>query len=137
MFESYGSGLWSEAFVPLILAFLALVFIAPILDGVTQAIEYMIERSPCKYNDLGRVPLYIVTTAVGYGICWLGKFDFYAYLNLQFEREVGWLFTAMLLSGGTIGVRKHFELANTIPVSIWGGIGSAIRRVTGRDGDSN
>lgn len=138
MYEGYGAygGMWSEAFVPLILAFLALVFLAPIIDGIVQALQKCLEWLPVKYNDFGTVLFFAITVGVAYVICWRADFQFYAYLNVNFRTlEEAWLATALLLSGGTVGIRKRFELAQTIPAGIWGGLGSAVARMVRKDGD--
>ena len=129
--------MFEEAFVPLALAFLALVFLAPLTDGVSQFLEKIMVRIPRLPNSFSDVVSFVVTVGVGYVICWLGKFDFYAYLNLQFSQEVGWLFTAILLAGGTKVLRQRFELANTIPLSVFGGLSSAVKRAGRSNNETN
>ena len=129
--------MFEEAFVPLALAFLALVFLAPLTDGVSQFLENIMVRIPRLPNSFSDVVSFVVTVGVGYVICWLGKFDFYAYLNLQFSQEVGWLFTAILLAGGTKVLRQRFELANTIPLSVFGGLSSAVKRAGRSNNETN
>lgn len=130
------TAIFEEAFVPLSLAFLALVFFAPIVDGVVMFLERVMLHFPRLPNNFGARASFLLTVLVAYCLCWRAEFDFYAYLGMGFSRHEGWLITAILLSGGTKALKRYFDLANLIPVSIFGGISSAVKRV-GRGGNAN
>ena len=120
--------MFEEAFVPLILAFLTLVFFTPLIDGVVMFLERVMLHIPKLPNNFGARVSFVITVGVAYCLCWRAGFDFYAHLGNSFTQQEGWLVTALLLSGGTTALKRHFDLANLIPVGIFGGIASAIRR---------
>lgn len=131
--EGYG-GMWSDTFVPLVRAFLLLLFLMPPADGMIQLTERIVRWLPVRYNNLGTIVLFLATVGVAYCICWRADFDFYEHLGAQFTKQEGWLFTAILMSLGTTGLRQKFEVLQLIPLSLWGGIGSAVRRAIDKDG---
>ena len=120
--------MFEDAFVPLALAFLGLVFFSPLIDGVVLFLERIMLHVPRLPNTFGARVSFVLTVAVAYCLCWRAGFDFYAYLGMNFTQQEGWLVTAILLSGGTKALKRYFDLANLIPMGVFGGLASALKR---------
>lgn len=59
---------------------------------------------------------YILVLIVSFLIFWQGNFDLFLYFTFQFNYEwQGFLMTALVVSGGSIFIRKQFDTINTIP----------------------
>lgn len=123
---------FEQQFVPLALAFIALVFLAPMIDVLVQWLENVMRKIPKLPDQFEPAGAYFITVAVAYIICWQGEFDFFAYVNLNFDPWQGYLLTAMILSGGTKWVRSNFELANSIPAMLTGGLMSTMYKIVTR-----
>ncbi len=110
-----------QEIISLAIPFIAIAIFATMIDIITQAIEIATERVPKMPDYLGSFTTYLVVLIISFLICWQGRFDLFKYLAIEFQQPwQGWLFTALVISGGSSFVRKKFGLINDIPSGIYG-----------------
>lgn len=141
-------GFYDSPFVPLIIGFIGLIFLAHAADGMFKILnrfftDKLFPRTKFLPNELSDEAAALLIIIILYHICLLGKFDFWAYINFAFPYPWGYVMTAFTAAGGTSELRSRFETMNLIPMSIGSGLTSTAARVVsavkgvGNSGNNN
>ncbi|HBV97788.1 MAG: hypothetical protein JL50_02895 [Peptococcaceae bacterium BICA1-7] len=137
----YSMGFFDSPFVPLIVGMIALVFMAPLVDALFKVFQCPIQKILDRFrwlpNSIADEAAFVIVVGIGYLICWQGDFDFFAYLNFNFDQTwKGYLLTSLTISGGTAALKDKFDLMNLIPMSV-SGVYSSVTRIIRKDADKN
>ncbi len=134
MLESVGA---AEKVINLIIPFIALAFLSVMIDKLVLVLEDISEKLPFLPNEFPWWFNYFVVLSLAYYIVWQGNYNFWAYLNVNFNfMWQGYLMTALILSGGSSLVKHSFSLVDTIPGNI-SNVTTTIRRmITSKNGNS-
>ncbi len=118
-----------EQVVSLIIPFIALAFLSVMIDKLVLVLENISEKIPHFPDEFPWWLNYFIVLSIAYYIVWQGNYDFWAYLNVNFNYMwQGYLMTALILSGGSALIKVSFSLVDIIPVSI-SGVTTTIRRM--------
>jgi hypothetical protein len=120
---------YEDPFVPLIVAIIAVIFLAIPIDAIIQGSEEIMETTPKLPNTYGTAFTYLLTISISYALVWDAGFDFFRYVNLEFTPWVGFLMTAIMVGAGTKVLRDRFDLMSLIPVGVIGGLKSTMLRI--------
>ncbi|WP_027364034.1 hypothetical protein [Desulfotruncus alcoholivorax] len=133
------SSFYESPFVPLIIGMIALIFLAPLIDTLYKMIEAFIQKALNRFSflpdNVADEIAFVLVVSIGYVVCWQGEFDFFSYLNFNFDSHLGWFLTSLSVSGGTSALRNRFDLMNLIPMSIGSGLSSTMMRIIGKKGE--
>ena len=122
----------TEQIVQLIIPFIALGFLSVMIDKLVLVLENTSEKTPYFPNEFPWWLKYCIILCIAYYVSWQGNYDFWKYLNVNFnEYWQGHLMTAVLLSGGSKLIKVGFSMVDAIPSSV-GGITTTVRRMTPR-----
>lgn len=122
--------MYTDPFVPLVIAFIAVIFLAIPVDGIIQGSEKIMENTPKLPDTFGIAFTYVLTIGISYALVWDAKFDFFSYVNLNFTPWVGFLMTAIMVGTGTKVLKSRFDLMSLIPMNVVGGLRSTMLRIT-------
>lgn len=110
-----------ENIVALIIPFIAVSILSVLIDRLTMVFEAIMNRIPGLPDRLEWVFAYILVSIISYFICFMGDFDLFIYLDINFKfRELGYLITSLCISGGSVYVRQQFDVMGGMPSSISG-----------------
>ncbi len=89
------------------------------IDKLVLVLEDVSEKVPYFPNEFSWWLKYVIVVIVAYYISWQGNYNFWVYLNIDFNHDwQGYLMTALLLSGGSSLVKVGFSIIDTIPNSV-------------------
>jgi hypothetical protein len=112
----------------LIIPFIVLVLFGTMVDRLTQFIEGIMKPIPFLPNALSKELAFILLVLVGFGVCWEFDFNLLAYLNHPGRNAyAGYIFTAVLISGGSSYLKTNFENMDALP-GILGGLTTTVSR---------
>lgn len=129
--------MWTETFIPITLGFLAIIFLSVPVDGIILGSEKIMMKTKGLPNEFGVFITYLLTISLAYFIVQDVQFNFYAYLNVEFQSE--WLqnlLNAVLVGCGTKALRQRFETISLIPMNI-SGLTSTMSNIIGRNKGGN
>lgn len=114
----------------LIIPFIGIIILSLMVDKFTLVLEQVMKKVPFLPDQFEKPIAYAVVSLVSYVACWRGHFSLFEYLGFLFEHPwEGWVFTAMVLSGGSAFLREGFGLMDAIPYAL-GNTMSSIRKIT-------
>jgi hypothetical protein len=114
--------------VSLIIPFIVLVIFGTMVDRITSFVEGIMKPIPYLPNSLGKEVAFLILVALGYLVCWEFDYNLLAYLNHP-GRSIwaGYLFTAIILSGGSGYLKQNFDNMDALP-NVLNGISGMFRR---------
>lgn len=99
----------------LIVPTIALCILAVMADRLIRVLQEIMHRIPKLPNEFWGPVSYVLAFLIGIVVCSEGKFNYFSYYGFGFTDREGWIFTSLLLSGGTKIVRESFGLINSMP----------------------
>ena len=116
-----------ESIVALIVPFIAVSILSVLIDRLTLVLEAIMNRIPGLPDRLEWIFAYILVSFISFFICYMGDFDLFIYLDINFKyRTLGYLITSLCISGGSIYVRQQFDVMNGMP-SMMSGVTSSFK----------
>jgi hypothetical protein len=114
----YGYGLTEIA-----LAFIAVALLAVMVDQITRVLQAIMKKIPFLPDEFELPIAYIILVSIASAVCWQGHFDLFKLLGFDwvYHKELGWILTGCIISGGSSLLGKQFKMVNLIPGIISGG----------------
>ncbi|AWD93053.1 hypothetical protein HSE3_gp101 [Bacillus phage vB_BceM-HSE3] len=106
----------SRILVPLI----GLGFLSLLIDKLTFYLQEVIHKVPRLPDQFEFYIAYSIVFIISFIICWRGQFDIFSYLGMKFQPLEGYLFTALVLSGGSRMVTQAYAMTEKLPSAIDG-----------------
>jgi len=102
--------------INVILPLTAVCIISVMVDVMMVVLEKVMHDVP-KLPDHFEWPIaYVLIVLATFYIFWQGNFDLFTYFGLSFNHAwQGYLMTSLVVSGGSVFIRKQFDTINTIP----------------------
>lgn len=101
-------------------------------DKLTYAIQLGMIKIPWLPDKIEKPIAYLIVFAVGFVACWRGHYSLFSALEFTFDHEYeGWIFTALVVSGGSKFLREASENMDVLPGFLTNTYGAARRIVTG------
>ncbi|HBX22682.1 MAG TPA: hypothetical protein DEF34_03440 [Desulfotomaculum sp.] len=136
-------GFYESPFVPLIIGFIGLIFLAWVADVTFKVLnklftDRLFPRFKMLPDHLSDEAAALVIVILLYEVCYWGQFDFSAYIGFSFPSPGGYVATAIASAAGTNELRSRFETMSLIPMSIGSGLlSTATRAVRGITNGNN
>jgi len=107
--------------VDLIIPFIVLGMISLGAEQATKTLEAIMNRIKGLPDYFEWYIAYIIVVIIGYLFCWQGNWSLFNYLDVNFNYKwQSYLATSLLLSSGSTGVKKVFDMIEAIPNNISG-----------------
>jgi len=114
--------------VDLIIPFTVLAMISLGAEQATSFLEILMRKIPRLPNYFEWYIAYIIVVFFGFVFCHEANWSLFDYLDVHFNYDwQGYIFTSLLLSSGSSGVRKVFSMIEAIPSNIGGIKGNKIK----------
>lgn len=121
-----------EQVVDLIIPFIVLVLLGTTVDRITIFLEDVMKVVPYLPDYFEKKLAFIVLVAISFGICWEFDFSLMEYLSLPAKHPfMGYLFTAVLTSGGSAYIRQNLDQIEALP-SMLSGLTSSLFKMMKR-----
>lgn len=118
-----------DVIVSLILPFIGLAILSLMIDKATRALEGIMHSIPNLPDKFEWWFAYLIVLGSSYLVVQEGNFDFFSYININFRYDwERYLFTALIISGGSSFVKSSFGMIELIPSAVRG-VGSTVRNV--------
>lgn len=109
-----------DMFTTLAVAFIGVCILVVMIDQIMIFLQTLLAKIPALPDEFEWYISYAMVVFMSYIVVWRSHFSFFEYLNFEFNHDwEGYLLTAIMISGGSVFIKKQWDLMNYIPTGIF------------------